>query len=97
MKKKKSRAEALPANGRMGRRKRLAETFATSLGRATHEFLFISDVPKEVESAEIARFRALLCGRAASPLVTPGQTIQSFDGLTRLASSALVELLFNSQ
>jgi methionine salvage enolase-phosphatase E1 len=49
------------------------------LGRATREFLFISDAPKEVESAEIAGFRALLCGRAASPLVTPRQTIRSFD------------------
>jgi enolase-phosphatase E1 len=54
---------------------------AEALGRTPREFLFVSDVGKEVEAARVAGMHAILCDRqrhAASPLVASG-TIFSFD------------------
>ena len=54
---------------------------ADSLGRATREFLFVSDATKEIEAAKAAGMAAILCDRSASsgPGVSGHTVIHSFD------------------
>jgi enolase-phosphatase E1 len=57
------------------------DKIAASLDRASREFLFISDAPKEVEAARIAGMHGALCDRSAPPSAqrTASETIHTFD------------------
>lgn len=54
---------------------------AASLGRSPHEFLFVSDAPKEVDAALSAEMHAVLCDRGAPASAQPslGGAIRTFD------------------
>src|SRR5882724_10790764 len=56
---------------------------AASLSYEPHQFLFISDAPKEIEAARSAGMKALLCERDSEPASSRRQSeaIHSFDNL----------------
>jgi enolase-phosphatase E1 len=60
---------------------------AASLSYTPHQFLFISDAVKEVETARFAGMQAILCDRDRRASSGPAAVIHSFDGVLPEISS----------